>query len=209
LGVEGLAEWADAILREPPAIPMEDLAACINGHCPDGLKILQVEGIPNHASPVLDLCSKGHWAWACAPEMRATAEERLHRFEAVGSYEIAKIGKVEGQKKVKLIEVRQLVLQMGWEGESFHFTTRLSASEAMNPVKLLAGILERDPAAILGLTRLRVELAEDPRLASAEKYETKLHNIFEDAVLLESGPNIQCVEEEEDDEPIVLRRDQP
>jgi hypothetical protein len=207
LGVVGLAEWADAILREPPAVSMEDLSGCINDHCPDGLRILEAEEIPNHASPVLDLCAKGHWAWACAPEMRASAGERLRRFEAMGSYEIAKIGKVEGQKRVKLIEVRQLVLRMGWEGESFHFTTRLSASEAMNPIKLLAGILEREPAAILGLTRLRVELAEDPRLVSADKYETKLHNIFEDAVLLESGPTIQCVEEEEDDEPIVLRRD--
>ncbi len=211
LGVVGLLEWADAILREPPTIPRKDLAERINEYCPKGLRILQVEGIPNHASPVLDLCLKARWAWACPQEMRASATERFDRFEAAESYEIAKIGKIEGQKQVKQVEVRHLVLHMGWESGAFCFTTRLSAGEALNPVKLLAGVLELDASAIHGLTRLSVDLAEDPRLSSAEKYETKLHNIFEDAVLLESGSNIQLVEEEEDEdedeEPILLRRD--
>ena len=208
LGVEGLSEWADAILREPPAIPMETLAERINAYSPTGLRILQVEGISNHASPVLDLCQKAHWAWACPPELRVFAAECFRRFEAADAYAIAKVGKVEGQKQVKQVEVRHLVVHMSWEGETFHFTTRLSAGEALNPVKLLAGVLELDATVIHGLVRVSVELAEDPRLSSAEKYETKLHNIFEDAVLLESGPNIQLVEEEEeDDEPIVLRRD--
>lgn len=207
LGVEGLSEWADAILREPPAIPREDLAERISEHCPHGLRILQVKAIPNHASPVLELCLKASWAWACPKELRATAAERFSRFECAASYEIAKIGKVEGQKQVKQVEVRHLVLRMGWEGDAFCFMTGLSAGEALNPAKLLAGVLALDASAIHGLTRLEVELAEDPRLCSAGKYETKLHNIFEDAVLLESGPTLQRVEEEEDDEPILLRRD--
>ena len=207
LGVEGLSEWADIILREPPAIPRDDLAKQVNECCPPGLRILQVEGVPNHASPVLELCLKARWAWPCPKELRASAAERFDRFATSASYEIAKIGKVEGQKRVKQIAVRHLVLHMGWEGDTFCFTTSLSAGEALNPVKLLAGILELEVSAIHGLTRLDVELAEDPRLFSAGKYETKLHNIFEDAVLLESGPHLQPVEEEEDDEPILLRRE--
>ena len=207
LGVEGLSEWADMILREPPAILGEELVQCINAQCPKGLLVHQVEGIPNHASPVLDLCLKAQWAWVCPQETRAHAVERFARFEASDSYEIAKVGKVEGQKQVKLVEVRHLILRMGWEESAFCFTTRLSAGEALNPIKLLAGILGREASAIRGLTRLSVELAEDPRLLAAEKYETKLHNIFEDAVLLESGPMVQLVEEEEDDELIVLRKD--
>jgi hypothetical protein len=206
LGVEGHSEWADAILRKPPEIPSESLANCINAYCPGGLRILQVDGIPNHASPVLDLCLKANWSWACPQELRTAARAGFARFAAAESYVIAKTGKVEGRKQVKQVEVRHLVLHMDWEDGTFLFTTRLSAGEALNPLKLLAGVLDMEVSAIHGLVRLSVDLAEDPRLASAEKYQPKLHNIFEDAVLLESGSNIQLVEEE-DDEPIVLQRD--
>lgn len=205
LGVEGLSEWADVGLNEPAAIPDEDLPAQISAHCPDGLRILQVIGIPNHASPVLELCAKANWAWACPRELRPSARERLARFEAAESYEIEKIGKVGGQKQAKRVEVRHLVLGMAWKSEEFCFTTRLSAAAALNPTKLLAGILELEPSSIIGLRRLSVELVDDPRLSSSDKYETKLHNIFEDAVLLESGSGVQLVEEEDDDEPIVLK----
>jgi hypothetical protein len=205
LGVEGLSEWADATLREPSAIPMESLAKHISVHCPSGLHILHVEGIPNHASSALDLCWKADWVWTCPPELRDSARSRFACFEAAEFYGIAKTGKVDGRKQVKQVDVRPLVLRMGWEGDTFLFTTRLSAGEALNPVKLLAGVLDLEASAIHGLVRLSVELAVDPRLGSAEKYQPKLHNIFEDAVLLESGPNIKLVEEE-DDEPILLRR---
>lgn len=206
LGVEGLSEWVDATLREPPGTFGEALVEGINAHCPTGLRILQADAVPSHASSALELCQKAHWAWACPKDLLPFAVERLARFEAAVTYEIVKIGKVDGQKQVKRLEVRHLVLRMGWEGDAFCFTTRLSAGEALNPVKLLAGVLELDAAAIQGLTRLSVELADDPRLISAGKYETKLHNIFEDAVLLESGPTIPFVEED-DDESVVLRSD--
>lgn len=205
LGVEGLSEWADVVLREPAR---GNLAERINEHCTDGLRILQVTGIPNHASPVLDLCMQARWAWACPQEMRASAGERFARFETADSYMIAKTGKVEGKKQVKQLDVRHLVLHTGWDGDAFCFTTRLSAGEALNPAKLLAGVLELEASAIRGLTRLSVELAEDPRLSSAEKYQPKLHNIFEDAVLLDSDPGHEPLEEE-DDEPILLKQDLP
>jgi len=204
-GIEGRAEWADAVLQEAPVMTCEKLAVLINEHCPEGLRILRMEGIPNHASPVLELCLKAHWAWACPGELKALAEVRLARFEEAATFGITKLGKVEGHKQEKRVEVRHLVLQMRWEEDGLHFTTRLSAGEALNPVKLLAGVLEVETAAIQGLTRLSVELAEDPRLAQAERYEPKLHNIFEDAVLLDSGSNIRLIEDDED-EPILLRQ---
>ena len=70
---------------------------------------------------------------------------------------------------------------------------------------LVAGVLGLEAGEIRGLARTGVELAEDPRLRAGEKYETKLHNIFEDAVLLDSAPE-GAAAEEEDDEPILLER---
>lgn len=208
LGVPGLSEWADATLRERPPFPKEEWADRVHARGPGGLRILQLEEIPHHASPVLELSRRAHWAWTCPEALHPLAMERLRRFEAAETYAIAKIGKVEGQKQVKQIEVRHLVLDMGWEGDTFRFATRLAPGEALSPVKLLAGVLELEASAIQGLARLSVELAEDPRLLAAGKYETKLHNIFEDAVLLESGATIPQ-EEDEDDDPIVLRGGPP
>jgi len=208
LGVVGLSEWADVTLRERPPFPKEEWAERVHARGLEGLRILQLEEIPQHASPVLELSQRAHWAWTCPQALRSLATERLRRLEAAEAYAIAKIGKVEGQKQVKQIEVRHLVLDMGWDGDTFRFATRLAPGEALSPVKLLAGVLELEASAIQELTRLSVELAEDPRLLTAEKYETKLHNIFEDAVLLESGAMIPQGEDE-DDEPIVLRGNPP
>ena len=205
LGVEGLSEWADAALRQPSEVPVPDLAAHINPFCPEGLLILEAEQVPNHASPVLELCVEARWAWACPGPLRGMAEARFARFMAADTYEISKIGKVAGHKQAKRVEVRHLVLDAGWTGDQFRFTTRLSAGEALNPLKLLAGVLGLEAGEIHGLIRTGVELAEDPRLCAGEKYETKLHNIFEDAVLLDSAPE-GAAAEEEDDEPILLER---
>jgi hypothetical protein len=48
-----------------------------------------------------------------------------------------------------------------------------------------------------------VELAADPRIQQAERFEPKLRNIYEDAVLLSSGPNLQIIDDDED-EPMRL-----
>jgi len=53
------------------------------------------------------------------------------------------------------------------------------------------------------LARTAVDLAEDPRLLQAERFQPKLHNMFEDAVLLGAEGNIRVVDDEED-EPLVL-----
>ena len=141
--------WGSRASRNGPMRPCGDPSPeprriCIRqiqGHCPEGLRILALEEISNHASPVLELCQEADWRWLCPAELRTAAEERFARFEAAASYAIAKIGKVEGQKQVKQVEVRHLVLRMGWEESALSFTTRLSAAEALNPLKLLAGVL--------------------------------------------------------------------
>ena len=203
-GVEGLSEWADIVLRTAPDSPLESLPDCINTHTREGLRVLEAMPLSNHASPVLELCREAHWAWACPPALLSMASERLVAFLAASTFQIEKPGKVGGQKRMKAVEVRHLVRSMVWEGGRLLFTTGLSAGEALNPVKLLAGVLGVETASISGLTRLGVDLAEDPRLAQADKYEPKLHNIFEDAVLLESGSRIRIIDED-DDEPLILR----
>ena len=114
-----------------------------------------------------------------------------------------KAGKTGGQKGVKRVEIRSLVEAMAWREGALEFTTRLAAGQATNPRKLLAAILGVEPGAVAALERLRLDLAEDPRLLQADRYEPKLHNMFEDAVLLDSGPHIK-VFDGDDDDPIVL-----
>lgn len=204
-GVEGLVEWMDVILREAPSSSLSDLAETIQHHCPDGIRILEILQIPNISSPVLELCRKAHWRWTCPSEFQDLARQRLNVFESSETFTIEKNGKVDGHKQIKHVEVRHLFRSMAWEEETFCFSTHIAPGEATNPVKILAGILGLEPAAIQGLVRQRVELREDHRLAHQNKYETKLHNIYEDAVLLDGGTSPQVIEE--DDEPIVLERE--
>mgnify|MGYP001079593824 CR=1 FL=1 len=203
-GVAGLSEWADVVLRLTPEGPLESLPERINASASAGLRVLEVAPLSNHASPVLELCREARWVWDCPPQLAQVASARLSSFQAAATFQIEKTGKVGGQKQVKPVEVRHLVRHMAWEGDRLLFTTRLSAGEALNPIKLLAGVLGMETSAITGLTRAGVDLSEDARLAQMDKYEPKLHNIYEDAVLLESGSHIRIIDED-DDEPLVLR----
>ncbi len=205
LGVAGLAEWADVVLERPAGVPLAALPALVQPHCLEGLRILEALAIPNIASPVLELSREAHWRWLCPSDRLEEARERLGRFEASERFSIDKTGKVAGQKQIKQVEVRALVLALEWRGCDLHFSTRIAAGEALNPVKLLAGILGWEAAEITDLARERVVLVDDPRLAQAAKYETKLHNIYEDAVLLDGGYGVEAVVD--DDEPLWLNRD--
>jgi len=204
LGAEGLGEWADCVLREPSAIPLEDWPARLEPHTPAGLKFLEVQLVPNHSSSLLELAREARWSWHCPEELLGTAKPRLEAFRRASTFEIEKTGKVDGHKGVKRIEVRPAVLDMNWREDVLFFTMRIAPGEAPSPVKLLAGILGLEPGRIRGLRRLEVLLDEDPRLEASDRYETKLHNIYEDAVLLESDAPIRFVEE--DDEELLLDR---
>ena len=74
---------------------------------------------------------------------------------------------------------------------------------AVNPLKLLGAVLGLEPADITGLVRTGVDYDPDPRLGQADRFEPKLKNMYEDAVLLGGGSNIVLVDED-DDEPTIL-----
>ncbi len=204
LGAEGMGEWADCILREPSPIPVEDWPARLAAHAPAGLKFLSAHLVPNHSSTLLELAQEARWRWDCPEDLLGTAKQLLEAFRRSTHFEIEKTGKVDGRKGVKRIEVRGFVTSMEWEKDTLLFSTRIAPGEAPSPLKLLAGILGVEPAKIKGLCRLAVMLSDDPRLGESHKYEPKLHNIYEDAVLLESDAPLRCVED--DDDGLLLHR---
>jgi radical SAM-linked protein len=203
LMVEGCEEWADLDLLEPAGLPLAELPERINAHAIQGLRVLQCLQIPNYASRVAELCRRAHWLWPCPAERLDAARERMAAFIGSERYEIEKSAKVDGQKGTTRVDIRPLLEDCLWEGATLTFQTRIHKGEAANPCKLLAAILGPEPP-VQGLVRTRVELGEDPRLDQAEKFEPKLHNMFEDAVLLESGGTISLVDDEDDDEPLVI-----
>ncbi len=203
LTVEGRLEWADATLREPLSIPMKALPALLNHHLPEGLRVLAGEEVPTISTPVLELCVLGHWSWTCPDERLAEARRRIADFLAAERFEIEKSGKVGGRKMVKRVDVRFHVVEARWEARELCLTTHLAGGAALNPQKLLAGILDVEPTEITGLVRLEVVLARDPKLENQYRYETKLSNLYEDAVLLEEAPGLR-VEEDSDDDTLVM-----
>ena len=205
LDVEGEAEWADAVLQEAPSVSLDALPAAINRHAPGGLRVLQCAIVPNYASPVSDLCKRGFWRWACPEPLLAEAQERMEAFVTADRFEIEKPGKVDGNKAPKHMDIRPLLGVIEWQGPQLSFQTRIGPGEAANPRKLLAAILGLLPEAIQPLCRTEVELMEDPRLLQAEKFTPKLHNMFEDAVLLHSGSNIRIIDDD-DDAPLVISK---
>lgn len=106
-------------------------------------------------------------------------------------------------KKGGPLDLRPIVQDLRWEDGALCFSTRMGAFLALSPLKVLAAILALDPACFQGLVRTAVDLRPDARLDQAERFEPKLKNMYEDAVLLGGGSNIVLVDED-DDEPIVL-----
>jgi len=199
LGVEGLQEWADATLKSPLAITDEAAASVLNHHLPQGVRILDLQEVPVISTPVLELCVVGRWSWPCPEPLRPHARERLEAFLAAETFTLEKSGKVGGQKTVKRVDVRDRVLEAGWEGPVLWLETRLSAGLALNPQKLLAALVGLPPAEVTSLIRESVRLAEDPKLADPYRYETKLSNLYEDAVLLDSPAPTRNSSDREDD----------
>jgi hypothetical protein len=198
--VEGRSEWADASLRRPAPAPPAELPALINRSAPEGLAILECLQVPNYASPVAELCRAAHWRWTCPEPESASARARMDAFISAERFEIEKTGKVAGQKAPKRVDIRPLLEDCRWSGAALLFRTRIAPGEAANPRKLLAAILGLDAK---DLVRTSVELGEDPRLAQADRFQPKLHNMYEDAVLLGAQGNIRIVDED-DEEPIRL-----
>lgn len=203
MGLEGLGEWVEVGLRNPSPIPLARLLEHLAPHLPAGVAALEARQVPNHATPLPELSGAAHWTWEVPASLLVLARERLEAFRAAETWTIEKQGKIEGQKALKRIEVRDRVSHLEWEGTTLRLRLRQERGEALNPAKLLAGILGLEPAAIGGLVRVALELQEDPRLQAEDRYAPKLHNIWEDAVLLESSDGPALVDED-DDEPLRL-----
>lgn len=198
-GAAGDAEWLEVQLRRGAA-DEPGLLARLNLRLPAGLSLLDWNEQPAWASPVADLCEAAQWRW---PSDDPAASTRVAAFLAAEHFFLDKVGKIEGQKQDKRMDLRPLVLGMDWDGGALAFRTDLRAAPALNPMKLLGAILDRAPESITGLRRTGFTMAEDPRLKKGDRYTAKLKNMYEDAVLLGAASNITLVDED-DDEPLVI-----
>ena len=202
-GAGGRLEWAEVVFRVEPLEAPEVLMNRLNGRLPEGLRIHRWDAHAPYASSVGELADASHWRWNCPVAQAAGARLRTTAFLAAAEWIWEKGGRVEGRKQVKPLDLRPLVTELRWEGETLFSTTRGGGSEAGNPLKVHAAILGLEPGALRGLLRLSLDLRADPRLAQAERFEPKLKNMYEDAVLLSGGSNITLVDED-DDEPLRL-----
>jgi len=202
VGVLGLEECAEGELSEPLREPVETFVHRLNARLPEGLEITAWEELPTWASPASELAKEAHYRWPLdgpAPALQAKVEA----FLAAPTFLFGKAGKSGGQKGEKQVDLRPHVTEMHVDRGVLRFTMPLASGTALNPLKLLGAVLGADPATLEGLCRESITLAEDPRLGKAERFETKLKNLYEDATLLTAGGNITLVDED-DDEPMVL-----
>lgn len=184
-GAAGLDERMDVELKIEPMDSPEELLKRLHLRLPQGLAVHQWEVIPKHASELADLAVASHWRWLCPSRLEGCVRQLaagLHSSE-------------EGSEG--------FIRTLAWEDGVLSFATRMGPFLATNPIKYLAARLGVNPSEVTGLVRLRVDLRSDARLDQADRFVSKLKNIYEDAVLLEGGSNITLVDED-DDEPLQL-----
>jgi len=194
-GVAGCSEILEAVLRQSPREPWRDWLDRLNRRLPAGLELLEAEQFPLHASPAADLAETSLWQWPCPAALKGPVVEKLEAFLRCTSFPLVRGdgGTIPG------LDLRLFATEFHWEGEALCFTTRMGAGQATNPLKVLGAVLGLGIGEMADLTRRRIVLKPDSRLAKAEKYEPKLKNIYEDAVLLSGGSNIVLVEEDDDE----------
>lgn len=199
VGVGGQAECLDAVLKREPEEDPADLVARLNRRLPAGLQVHQWSPLPTYASGLVELALKSHWRWVPSEEDRTQAEARISAFLSSDTWPWDR----GGVKADEPLDLRHILGDLRWEDGALCFSTRMGAFHALNPLKVLAEIFQRDTLPSTGLVRVAVELRPDARLGQAERFEAKLKNMYEDAVLLSGGSNIVLVDED-DDEPIRL-----
>jgi hypothetical protein len=198
-GVGAHAESLDAVLKLEPREDSADLMARLNHRLQEGLRVHQWDVLPAYASSVGDLAVRSQWCWKPAPKDRVHAEKKVTAFLAAANWPWHR----DRAKVDATLDLRLVVQDLRWEGPALCFSTRMGAFYALNPVKMLMAILDLDQFSLQGLVRTAVDLRPDVRLGQAERFEPKLKNMYEDAVLLGGGSNIVLVDED-DDEPIRL-----
>lgn len=196
-GVGGLAEPLDAVLKQDPQSDPAAWMARLNRRLPEGLLVQRWEELPSCASDPLDLGLQAHWRWMAPASRRAGIETALAVFMKAETWPW------EREKAGAPVDLRAFLTGLRWEEGALCFSTPLGAWQALNPLKALGAVLGEDPASIEGLVRTGIDLRPDPRVAQAERFEPKLKNMYEDAVLLGGGSNIILIDED-DDEPTRL-----
>jgi radical SAM-linked protein len=198
-GVGGQAESMDVVLKKEPDDAATTVMARLNQRLPAGLKVQHWQLLPNHASGVNELALLSHWRWEVPSELRAQTGRNVTAFLEAASWPWDRgVGKTDGS-----LDLRRLIPELHWEEGVLRFTTRMGDYQAVNPLKLLGAIFDLESTSIEGLVRTSVDLKTDARLGQGERFEPKLKNMYEDAVLLGGGSNIILVDED-DDEPIQL-----
>jgi radical SAM-linked protein len=198
-GVGGLAESMDAVLRAEPEDDPEDLMARLNQRLPEGLHLHQWLALPGYASPVSELALLSHWQWEVPIDQSPLVRDRIASFLATSRWPWERGASHSDEP----MDLRDLVPEIHWEASTLCCATRMGAQQAVNPLKLLGAITGLPTSSIVGLVRVAVELKVDARLSQADRFQPKLKNMYEDAVLLGGGSNIVLIDED-DDEPIRL-----
>ena len=199
-GAGGLTETMDCVFKKEPVDDPAALLERLNHRLPAGLRIHQWVVLPAYASPVGDLALLSHWRWEVPPEQLEQVKKRVSAFLESDLW----LWNRGSSKAEAELDLHRLIPDMRWEKNALCFTSAMGTFQAINPLKMLGALLELDPADILGLARTHVDLKPDPRLSQAERFEPKLKNMYEDAVLLGGGSNIVLVDDD-DDEPLLLR----
>ncbi len=197
--VSGVAESMDAVLKREPAEALPLLLERLNRRLPRGLCIHTWAALPAYATPLGELALRARWRWEVPAEIRERVAAGLRKFHGAESW----LWDRGGAKAEAPLDLRTIVLEARLEEAVLTFATRLGAMHALNPLKVLGALFELEAAELRGLARTGVDLKLDPRLGQAERFEPKLKNMFEDAVLLGGGSNITLVDED-DEEPLRL-----
>jgi len=198
-GIGSRGESMDAVLRREPAEEPEELMTRLNLRLPSGLRIDQWTMLPGYATAPSDLALRSHWVWTMDPALRAHAAARVTTFLEASTWPWDR----GPEKSNTPLDLRRVISGMEWTDEGLCFHTGMGPKQAVNPLKLLGAVFGLEPASITGLVRTGVDFAQDPRHGQADRFEPKLKNMYEDAVLLGGGSNIVLVEED-DDEPTIL-----
>ena len=198
-GVGGQQEFLDAVLKQEPVDDPAIVMARLNRRLPEGLGIHRWDALPGFASPVAELATRARWSWRVPAAIRPQVEAKVVAFLQTSQWPWHR-GAMQGDLP---LDLRELIADLLWEQDRLCFATRLEDFSAMNPLKMLGAALDMEPARIQGLVRTGVDLKPDPRLDQGERFQPKLKNMYEDAVLLGGGSNIILVEDD-DDEPLHL-----
>jgi len=198
-GVGSDVESMDLVLKREPLEETATLLERLNLRLPAGLSIHRWECLPAYASPLCDLALLSRWQWRVPADLHGDVADKVARFHGAEPV----LWRRDPSKPGATVDLRLLVPELTWREGTLCFATRMGSYQAINPLKVLAALLELDMTPPGTLVRTAIELKPDLRLDQADRFQPKLKNMYEDAVLLGGASNITLVDED-DDEPLRL-----